>query len=150
MDPGEFQHCEMFPTVSFAGHGDRRHCGKCLLDDCANVGCHYDDHWKERARLVVADDCRRCGGKTACLVDESESHCADLQGDVCEGMREIGGSTTSAGCELVRRLRSVVYGRMHAGNETILSVECFLTWFAEVSVSGIDLIALIISHRLVH
>ena len=95
---------------------------------------------------MVADDRRHCEGKRVCLVDGGESHCADLQGDVCEGTKAVDGSTTSAGCELVRCLRSVVCGRMHAGNETILSVGCFLTWFTEVSVSGIDPMALIIRH----
>ena len=79
-----------------------------------------------------------------CFVDGGESQCADLQGDVYEGMKAIICSTTSAGCELVRRLQSAVCGRMNAGNATILSVGCFLTWSAEVSVSGIDTMALFI------
>ena len=79
-----------------------------------------------------------------CFVDGGESHCTDLQGDVCERTKAICGATTSAGCELVRRLQSVVCGRMNAGNETILSVGCFLTWFANVSVSGIEPMAFII------
>ena len=99
---------------------------------------------------MVADDRRHCEGKRVYLVVGGESHCADLQGDVCEGTKAVDGSTTSAVCELVCRLRSVACGRMNAANETILSVGCFLTWFAEASVSGMVPIALIIRHRPVH